>query len=676
MSFNIKNALPIFLILIFLLVIIPQSFAADDLAIGDLSSDLNIGDAISDDIDLNSDDSSNVNDELNEKSADGKIVKSGDYDYETTPNPSSVTYNANESKIITVTADFDYDRSESIEGNSYYVWINGENDANKVEIYNVFADAEEFTFDLKTISDKMENGYNILTFHPDVNLLSANSMGNYKFNQLLVNCNYTNPTPIDDTNDTENGTDNGTGDNNDTNGTGGDDGNDTIVYSYVSTPEVSSIDYIIGESRIVKINIDYDVTLANQMEYNPFYVWVNGQNSSNAVSLTNVDASVTILNFDLLSVSDKLIEGQNFLTFHPSIDLLNSLSIGNQTFNTLFVRASKPVVLDSLINIEDVSDDGNISISLKDSNSKAIANATVKILINGSSAGSVKTDSNGKASFNINQTGLMDLSLVYDGNISSNASNYTSKLIVSSQVEERIVVVNNTVEVPVDVIHVVNNTVEVPVEVIHVVNNTVEVPVYITPNKTATSILFKNMTTNTIEVGVDGRNGEYFYFTLVDSDGKALAGKNVSVGFNGHVYSYITDSKGQAKVQVNLPIKGGYTFAICFLGDDDYNASFAVARITVNLQKTKISADKKTYKASAKTKTISVTLKSAKGNPLKGKKVSVVLNGKTYTASTNAKGVATVKVSLTKKGTYSFTAKFAGTDRYAAVSVKNTLKLS
>lgn len=676
MSFNIKNALPIFLILIFLMVIIPQSFAADDLAIGDLSSDLNIGDAISDDIDLNSDDinlnsddidlnsdvSSNANDELNEKSVDGKIVKSGDYDYETTPNPSSVIYNANESKIITVTADFDYDRSESIEGNNFYVWINGENDANKVVIDNVFADAEEFTFDLKTISDKMVNGYNILTFHPDVNLLSANSMGNYKFNQLLVNCNYTNPTPIDDTNDTDNGTDNGTGDNNDTNGTGGEDGNDTIVYSYVSTPEVSSIDYIIGESRIVKINIDYDVTLANQMEFNPFYVWVNGESISNAVSLTNVDASVNVLNFDLLSVSDKLIVGQNLLTFHPSIDLLDSLSISNQTFNTLFVKASKPVVLDSILNIEDVTEDGNISLSLKDSNSKAIANATVNILINGSSAGSVKTDSNGKASFNINKTGLMDLSLVYGGNISSKASNYTSKLIVSSQVEERIVVVNNTVEVP--------------VEVIHVVNNTVEVPVYITPNKTATSILYKNMTTNTIEVGVDGRNGEYFYFTLVDSDGKALAGKNVSVGFNGHVYSYITDSKGQAKVQVNLPIKGGYTFAICFLGDDDYNASFAVARITVNLQKTKISADKKTYKASAKTKTISVTLKSAKGNPLKGKKVSVVLNGKTYTASTNAKGVATVKVSLTKKGTYSFTAKFAGTERYAAVSVKNTLKLS
>ena len=59
--------------------------------------------------------------------------------------------------------------------------------------------------------------------------------------------------------------------------------------------------------------------------------------------------------------------------------------------------------------------------------------------------------------------------------------------------------------------------------------------------------------------------------------------------------------------------------------------------------------------------------------PGKGK---ITVNGKSYSAKTNSKGVATVKVSLSAKKTYSFTAKFAGDDRYAAASAtgKVTIK--
>ncbi len=196
------------------------------------------------------------------------------------------------------------------------------------------------------------------------------------------------------------------------------------------------------------------------------------------------------------------------------------------------------------------------------------------------------------------------------------------------------------------------------------------------PEKLASEILCANMTTNAINTVLDGRNGEYFNFQLVDSNGKALANKPIVVGFNGHVYSYTTDEKGSAKTQINLGVKGGYTFAISFLGDESYNASFAVAKITVNPEPVQLTTAKKTYKASAKTKTLTATFKTSRGTAISGKKISFTVNGKTYTASTNAKGVATVKVSISKKGTYSFTAKFAGDERYKAVSVKSTLKLS
>ena len=127
-------------------------------------------------------------------------------------------------------------------------------------------------------------------------------------------------------------------------------------------------------------------------------------------------------------------------------------------------------------------------------------------------------------------------------------------------------------------------------------------------------------------------------------------------------------------LQINLEREGIYTFAVAFLGDDDYNGSFAVAKITVSKQKGTLTVPAKSYAASAKTKTLTATFKSAKGNPVANRTVTFTVNGKTYTAKTNAKGVASVNVSLTKKGTYSFTVKSAADSKYAAIT--KTAKLT
>lgn len=186
--------------------------------------------------------------------------------------------------------------------------------------------------------------------------------------------------------------------------------------------------------------------------------------------------------------------------------------------------------------------------------------------------------------------------------------------------------------------------------------------------KKSTILEFKDMVTAAVDGDVDGRVGEYFNVTLKDQDGKALANKPMKIGFNGVVYNLETDSNGQAKLQINLGYAGVYTFAICFLGDDEYNASFDVTKITVNTQKGSLTVPNKSYKTNAKTKTISATFKSASGKAVKGKKIKFTVNGKTYTATTNNNGVATVKVSLNKKGTYSFTAKFMGDSRYETLT--------
>lgn len=67
--------------------------------------------------------------------------------------------------------------------------------------------------------------------------------------------------------------------------------------------------------------------------------------------------------------------------------------------------------------------------------------------------------------------------------------------------------------------------------------------------------------------------------------------------------------------------------------------------------------------------------KSIKGKPLKGKIIKFTVKGKTYTARTNAKGIAVVNVKLAKKGNYIFTARFLGDNTYNAAVKKAILVL-
>ena len=190
----------------------------------------------------------------------------------------------------------------------------------------------------------------------------------------------------------------------------------------------------------------------------------------------------------------------------------------------------------------------------------------------------------------------------------------------------------------------------------------------ISKERIETEIIYENMTTTAVDVDTDGRVGEYFYITLKDKDNNLLANKPVQIGFNGQVYDRTTDENGQARLQINLKNAGTYTFAVSYLGDDDYNGSFIVAKIVVNKQKGSLTVPSKTYKASAASKTLTATFKSASGKVVANKKITFTVDGKSYSATTNDKGLATVKVSLSKKGTYSFNVKFAGNTMYAAVN--------
>jgi hypothetical protein len=179
----------------------------------------------------------------------------------------------------------------------------------------------------------------------------------------------------------------------------------------------------------------------------------------------------------------------------------------------------------------------------------------------------------------------------------------------------------------------------------------------------------------TVNTAVDGKTGKYQTVTLKDQFGNALNNQTVHIVLNNNEYTLTTDSDGKVKVQVNIANAGTYLTAVTFLGDNSYTGQFKTAKVTVSKQTAKMTVAKKTYKAKAKTKKVTATFKSAKGNAIKNKKITFKVKGKTYTAKTNSKGVATVNVKLAKKGTYKVTAKFAGDSTYKAISKTGKLIL-
>ena len=158
--------------------------------------------------------------------------------------------------------------------------------------------------------------------------------------------------------------------------------------------------------------------------------------------------------------------------------------------------------------------------------------------------------------------------------------------------------------------------------------------------------------------------------TFRDQNKKLIKNKKVTFTVNGKTYSAKTNSKGVATVKITLNKKGTYTYSAKFAGDSIYAAVTKKAKLTVVPLATSLTTKKYTFKKAAKTKKILVTLKSGK-TVLKSQKITLKVNGKTYTAKTNSKGIATVKIALNKKGTFKYTAKYAGNNKYKAVSKAN-----
>ncbi|MBE6500834.1 MAG: Ig-like domain repeat protein [Methanobrevibacter thaueri] len=186
--------------------------------------------------------------------------------------------------------------------------------------------------------------------------------------------------------------------------------------------------------------------------------------------------------------------------------------------------------------------------------------------------------------------------------------------------------------------------------------------------KTATK-LYGNTVTATYDVS------KKLVITLKDAKGRILDDVKLQVKVGSITKTLTTNSKGQISLDVSNLKPGKYTATVKYTGDGTFMASSSTVKVVVNKAKPKFTTTKVKVKAKAKTKQIKITLKHNKKG-VKGKQITLKINGKTYKAKTNKKGVATFKVKKLGKGKFTGKLKFKGDKYYKGISgkVKVTVK--
>ncbi|MBO7444121.1 MAG: Ig-like domain repeat protein, partial [Methanobrevibacter sp.] len=292
---------------------------------------------------------------------------------------------------------------------------------------------------------------------------------------------------------------------------------------------------------------------------------------------------------------------------------------GNDVTETSAVR------LDTVIEVSDMtvtaapSGNGNLQITLKTAGGMPLANQKVKVVFDNQVL-ELTTDANGVAvlSFALNKGGSYNVDVFYLGDDNYRGSDASAKLTI----------------------------------------NKIKTAITASGKTFLATAATKKLTA-----------------TLKDANGNVLANKKVTFTVNGKTYTATTNAKGVATVKLALKAAKTYTVSIKFAGDGVYAASTKSVKVKLNKEKTKITAPKKTFKKAKKVKKVVITLKNSKGKAIAKKKVTLIVNKKKYTVKTNKKGKATFKVKLTKKGTFKYTAKFAGDTQYKAVKKTGKIKI-
>lgn len=413
----------------------------------------------------------------------------------------------------------------------------------------------------------------------------------------------------------------------------------------------------------------------------------------------------------ILNLTFKMLDSNDISQISVLISCLDRIKNNNKSVNfNLTYQGFTHFIVENVSTLSKSGDE--VNITLLDADSKPVSNVDVIANI-GDEKTALTTDTNGVAKFNVNLSeGSYSCHVGFDGEGKYHSADSTFNIYVSKR-PSTLINTNMTVFYYSDDIQVVlvdeNGT---PLENRsitfkagqYIFNSTTDIngiasftglkegnytivssfdgdELYyssqsvfnISVIKKDTILKSNDISTTAIVVKVDKKTGPYLKVTLTDENNTLLVNKSIQLKLASTTYSAVTNDEGVASFQVNIAKAGTYTAQIIFSGDDLYKNSSAASKVVIKKKKMSLKVPKKTYRASVKVKKLTATLKDNKGKVIASKKIYFKVNGKTYSAKTNKKGVASVKVKITKRKTYSVSVTFKGDSSYNKVTVKSKL---
>ena len=466
---------------------------------------------------------------------------------------------------------------------------------------------------------------------------------------------------------------------------GSNDNPDSLVYN---SPGVYK--WAVLDVSPDKIPVGDNVTVNLVFKDNDGYV-LNGYIPVRVANIEAIDVNLS---------DDSVPIAQNSGSFTAaSEDSLGSvlITVDNQTILLGVKHDSRVVGSDLIVNYGD-NIRYNVTIL---SGSVPIANATVNLVVDEKLYSNV-SDENGRVNFIIDNLAVGNYSLVYQymgSELYSNSSNtslltvnkanlslsfdldglvYGDDLVVTANVNDASGKIIISIDGDVKSVDIVNGSASAAFSGLSVGEHVVHA--YYAGDDNYNDGLFNqsfnitqypstlNITVEDIEYGSD-----LIVIGFVDVD----ATGNVTFTIDG-VSKTANIVYGSAQVIFSNLKAGNYTVVGRYNGDLDFapsvsNASFEVSGDIPKGDSVVIRADNLT-KYYGNNKSLEFTLTDDKGNVLSDKSLIITINGKNYTRTTNANGVAVMKIDLAP-GKYDVIATFNGDEKFAQASSNVTANI-
>ena len=155
------------------------------------------------------------------------------------------------------------------------------------------------------------------------------------------------------------------------------------------------------------------------------------------------------------------------------------------------------------------------------------------------------------------------------------------------------------------------------------------------------------------------RNASQFFISLIDGEGNAINGVNITMNINGIFYNRLTNENGTAKLNINLnPGEYILTATDPLTGlRMSYNITVLPVLLANDLEMK--------YKDGS---TFNTLVLNGEGNPLANAKVTFNVNGVFYTRYSNSSGIAKLNINL-------MAGKYIITSEYDGMRISNTITI-